>query len=194
MEREQVQQEISMIREMIEKTKAETAESGWFFILIGIFIMVATSGIAILESLNLHQWVWVALVAMLAGGAVIGHFTIEKKTRVKTYAKTVWVSTWTACSMAILLMTFLFPFLDLYPMSTVPVLALLVIGVAVFVTGVIFETRAVIYSGFVWWAGAIGMALVFDITRLYIMLATLLLGWVLPGIILNRQYQRRSHA
>ena len=47
-------------------------------------------------------------------------------------------------------------------------------------------------SSFVWWVGAVAMAVLGDVSQMYIMMVVVFLGWVLPGIFLNRQYRKRS--
>ena len=54
MNQAQVQQDISIIKEMIEKTRRETAESGFLFIIPGILCVLTVIIMSILERLNLR--------------------------------------------------------------------------------------------------------------------------------------------
>jgi hypothetical protein len=195
MDQNQMHQEIAMIKSMIEKTKKETAESGSFFIAMGLFAMAATFVISRFDSLNLNHLVLPALFIMLILSGIIGYITVgrkEKNDQVKSYAKTVCYSIWFACSIPIIMTMFIFPLLEVYSWNLTPILTTLMIGIAVFSSGVIFESKPVIACSFVWWGGALAMAFVYDSPRAYIMMAILFLGWVLPGFILNRQYKNRS--
>ena len=195
MDQTQAQKNLQIIKDMIEKTKKETAESGYFFIFIGIFAMIMTYIISLLSRFHLPHLIIPAMIFMLVGSGIIGYLTInrkEKRDEIKSYPKTISYSVWFACSVSIILTTFVFPFINLYPFDLVPVFASLFIGVAVFSTGVIFEFRAIILCSISWWAGAVLMAYVNASWEVYIMLAVIFLGWILPGLILNKKYRSRE--
>lgn len=196
MNHEQIQQDLSIIKDMIEKTKKETADSGYFFIGLGLLSIFSVIIISFLEYKRMehleHLVVPMFLFMFFASGA-IGYFTInrpEKKERVKSYPKTICYSIWFACSVPVVITGFLLPMLKIIPYSLVPVLTTLILGIGVFVTGVIFESRYIYWSSAFWWCGALAMAFVHSYWRALIMVAILMFGWVLPGIILNRQYKK----
>src|SRR3989339_729500 len=112
MDNVQMQQELSIIREMIEKTKKETVESGQFFIWTGIFTIVFVQIISMLESYGMSQFFLPILIAMVLINGAIGYFTfsrIEKREKVKTYAKSIYMRLWFACGMTSILIVFFFP-------------------------------------------------------------------------------------
>ena len=96
------------------------------------------------------------------------------------------------CGFAALLVVFVFPFLDLYTFKAVPTLVSVIMGIALFITGALFELKYVQWSFLTWWAGAVLLALTTDIVKGTIMVAIILVGWVLPGILLHNQYKTRS--
>ena len=196
MDQSQVQQEISIVKEMIEKTRRETAESGYFFIFIGIIASICPVGISLLEEYNLNNMVLPALIILTIISGIIGYLVVsreERNEKVKSYPKTVFYQLWFACGMTMLMMVFLFPFLKAYPWSAVPVLVSLVCGIGLYLTGVIYELRFIQWFSMPWWAGACLMAIAEQgMPRAYIMSAIIIVGWVLPGLILNKQYKNRS--
>ncbi len=190
----EAQQEITLIKQMIEKTKKDTADSGYFLIFIGIFTIITTFAIGMLEFYNLNHLVFPMMIVMLIGGAIIGYLTTNKTGKnehVSSYHKMVCYSIWFACAVPAILITFLFPLFDLYPFALVPVFVSLIMGIAVFATGIIFESHFVYLSSIIWWAGAIIMAFSSGYYLMYILIAIIFFGWVLPGFILNRQYKKR---
>ncbi len=195
MNQDQIQQELSVIKKMIEKTKRETAESGLFFIALGIFAAVATFAVGMLEFYNLNHLVLPALILATVGSGVIGYLTLTKKEKVekvKSYPKTIFYGVFFACGISIILLVFLFPLLKVYPWSLIPPLTSMIMGIALFSAGVIFELRNIQWCSIVWWAGALVLALTEGQFRFLIMIAIILLGWVLPGFMLNRQYKKQA--
>ena len=191
----EIQQEISIIKEMIAKSRKETAESGLFFICIGIFSVVITFVIGLLEIFKLNHLVLPVLVIMTIGCGLIGFLTInkkEKKANAKSYPKTLCYNIWLACSITLIIITFILPVLKIIPWNAVAILASTVLGIAIFSSGIIFESKIVTWCSAIWWAGAIIMALIPGTPRMFIMMAIILFGWVLPGVVLNRQYKNRS--
>jgi len=194
MNNNQIQQEISIIKKMIEKTKRETAESGHFFIAIGIFSAAATFAIGMLEFYNLHNLVLPTLIIAVVACGLIGYLTVtskEKKEKLTSYPKTIFYNMMLACGIPGLMVMFLYPLLKVYPWNLIPALVPLIMGIIVFSAGVIFELRYVKWCSLVWWAGALIMALTKSQFRFLIMIAIIIFGWVLPGFILNKQYKNR---
>lgn len=194
MNHNQIQQEISIIKKMIEKTRREAAESGHFFIAVGIFSAVATFVIGMMEFFNLNHLVLPTLIIAVVACGVIGYVTVtkrEKKEKIKSYPKTIFYNVMLACGIPALMIMFVFPLLKVYPWNLVPTLTSLIMGIVVFSAGVIFELRYIQWCSFAWWVGALIMALTINKFRFLIMIVIIIFGWILPGFILNRQYKNR---
>ncbi len=195
MDHQEMQQEITIIKKMIEKTRRETAESGHFFIAIGIFSILCISIIRVLKFYNLYDLVLPTMIIMLIGNGLIGYVTIfrkEKKEKVRSYLKTICYSIWAACAIPMIIITFIFPYFGVLAGSQAGILSSLIMGIAVFSAGVIFESWFIIWSSFAWWAGALVMAFIKVIPQPFIMVIMIFIGWMMPGIILNKKYRSRS--
>jgi hypothetical protein len=195
MNTEQIQHEISIIKEMISKSRSEAAESGHFFVGIGLLGVIATPLIGLLESIHLDRLILPLFVLMTFISAAIGFLTVgrqAKKEKVKSYAKTLCYQILFACSIPALLIVFVFPLLRVYPWNLVPVLTSLIMGIMVYSAGTIYEIRSIRWCGVFWWAGAVLMALFagHQWIRISIMNLSLFVGFVLPGLILNRKYKK----
>jgi len=191
----QLQQEISIIKEMIDKTRKSTAESGHLLIYFGIFSALATIVIGVLGIYELNQYIMPVIIILTVTNGFIG-FLIGAKSdengKVNTYPKTIFWHIWMACGFAALIIVFIFPFLNLYPFHAVPILVSLVMGIAVFITGTIFELKFVQWSSLAWWIGACIMAIVEGPSKILTMVAIIVIGWIVPGLLLNKQYKKRS--
>jgi len=195
MNNEQIQQELTIIKTMINKTRRETAESGHFFISIGISSICAVFIINFLEKSELHYLIIPFLAILVIINGIIGLLTIgnkAKKQRVESYSKTICYSIWIACVVPTVMVLFLFPLLKLYSWELTSVFISMIIGIAIFTTGVIFESRFITLSSFAWWLGAVAMAFIENIPRMWIMITIIFIGWVVPGIFLNKKYRDRS--
>ena len=181
---------------MIEKTRRETAESGHLFIFIGVFSFIATFVIGMLEEYQLYHLVLPILIITLLISGIIGYFTVSKEgkiEKVKTYSKTIYLNMWYACGIPGILIMFLFPLTNVYPYYLVPIFASLIMGIAIFLTGVVFEIRSIKCCGLIWWAGACFLAYAEKgMPRVIIMMGLILIGWIMPGFILNNIYKNRS--
>jgi len=195
MNNQQIQQELSIIKSMIQKTRRETAESGHFFIAIGISSIVTVFIVNLLERTELHYLIIPFLTIVLIVNGIIGFLTVgnrSKKQRVESYPKTICYSIWFACSVPTVMILFLFPLLKLYTWELTPIFISLIMGIAIFATGVIFESRFITLSSIAWWLGAVGLAFIENIPRMWIMITIICIGWVIPGILLNKRYRERS--
>lgn len=195
MNQNQVAQEILIIKQMIEKTKKETAESGYLFIFMGVATVLFVLCVGLLEYFQMNRWILPAMIILTIVNGFVG-FLVVKKTdkseKVKSYPKTVVLNLWVVCGLTLILITFLFPFLNVYPFSALGVIASLILGIAVFITGVIYEMRSILWLSSAWWIGAVLLALVKGPFSFIILISSIIVGWLIPGFIINRQYKNGS--
>jgi hypothetical protein len=190
----EIREELAIIKSMIEKARNETAESGHFFIWIGIFSIVAVFVINRLETWGKSTLVLPAFFVMLVVCGAIGYFTVSrnmKKAGARSYPNKICYSVWFACGVPAVIVTFVFPLLEVYPWNLVPILSSLLMGIAVFSSGIIFESAAIVWCALAWWGGSIAMVFIEGFNRMFVMMAIIALGWILPGIILNRRFRSR---
>lgn len=193
METNQFQQEIAIIKEMVEKTRKEAAGSGTFFILIGILSIINT---LILMYLGIYKNGKYALPVIIVFTIVVvltGVFMSrnqEKKMKVKTYAKKIFGHLGLSCAIPTLLVMFVFPFTKVFSFSLVPVFCSLIVGILLFTAGAIFEVRFVQICSLSWWIGAAIIPYVPAIYSGFIMILMLLIGMILPGYLFNRKYKK----
>ena len=196
MDNNQLQQEISIIKEMIEKTKRETANSGHLLIFIGVFSAIVTTWIGLLEVFSLQTYFIPSIIFMAVVNGIAGYFIIrkeEKNEKVKDYTKTIFWNVWIVCGFSALIMVFLFPFLNVYSFKAVPVITSVIMGIALFLSGVIFEMNIIKICSLIWWLAAFLLALIESQYGFLIVVIVIILGWILPGLYLNRQYKNRDN-
>lgn len=183
----QAEQHLSLIREMIEKTRQDTTQSGHFFLVMGCITLAGTVGVHLLEARGLQKWTLPTVILMAVVNAMLAFLIgLRERNGIKSYTKTLFWHTWMACGVSALLVTFLFPRVGLYPVSAVPALASLLMGIGLFLSGALTELTFLKWSGAAWCTGACLMAAMGGRSKFWVMVAVLVLGWILPGILLNR--------
>ena len=151
--------------------------------------------VAILEIYKQNHLVVPTLIMITLISAVWGIIIKSRENRtvkVQTYAKSIFLNTWLACSIPILLIAFLFAQTGVISNSLVGTLAALFIGVGVFTSGVVFELNYLLVCGIFWWVGACVMAYIDGPFKIFVMAACTLFGLLVPGFILNKKYRNRS--
>jgi hypothetical protein len=191
MNTQQLEQDISIIKEMIDKTRRKAADSGHMFVYMGLVSALLTIVIGVLEIFHLGQYVLPTSIAMAVINAFIGYRIAAKSTNgdVNSYPKTLFWHIWMACGFAAVMIVFLFPFLNLYSYKAASVLVCLVMGIAVFISGSIFELKFVQWCGLIWWIGAFLLAITQGPLSIGVMVAIIVFGWIVPGSHLNKHYK-----
>jgi len=195
MEARQAQEDIRLIKEMIEKTKKTAAKSGTYFILWTIIPILAILGMYILHHLKNYQWIWLNWVVFTTVGIIITVILLirrESKENVKTYVQIAIFSIWKACGFAFILLGFIFPWVGLYSYQTISVMVSVIAGIGVYATGGITEWNLLKWCGALWWFGALLMVMVDYQYRTLLIIPLLVFGYLLPGIILNRNYRQKG--
>jgi len=195
MENSHVQQELSIIREMIEKTKRETAETGYLFIVPGIHWFIAVVALGMIE-LNgpeaILKPIGIIATISLIGTSVFIAIREGMKEKVNSYPKILFARLWIACGISCIMTSAVFPYLGVYPHHMSPVTLFLVLGIGFFGTGAIYESRLIQLSAIVWWIGSLLMAVETGPIRLIIWMGVIFFGYIFPGLVLNRQYRNRT--
>ena len=193
----QVQQDISIIKEMIEKTRCETAESGYLFIIPGILCILTVIIMSLLNKSNLNHLslpIFFSLLLLIVASSVFIGVKEGKKERVQTYTKRLFAHIWIACGLVCFITGFVLPFMNVYSWFFLSVIPFFVLGIGIYMTGVIYEIKSIQWCGLVWWIGAFLLAFVKSPWRIFIIITTFTLGYILPGLILSKQYKNRSRA
>jgi|GEM_PF-1428363 hypothetical protein len=199
MNHDQIQQEISIMKKMVEKAKRDSAESGRLYLFIGTACIVYVVVVMILEGLRLFSWTLPAMIAMTVVCAIAGYFIVareERKAQVMTWPKKINRAVIFICSMAMVLTGFVFPVTKLYAWSLSPVFAALLFGIMLFTSGAIYEFPVFYWSGLISWAGACVMAFTQNSTfpvRGVAILIILIAGFIVPAAVLNKKYKNRGH-
>jgi hypothetical protein len=195
MDEQQAREEIHLIKEMVEKTRKATAESGTLFIFWGFLIIVAIIITYVLAYFHKFQWIWANWIAWaVIGWGYSAHYGIRqgRKQETRTYAQLTALYLSIACGVGFLFAAFVFPSLKVYSYNAIGILVALIAGILVFVMGGIYEWKLLKWCGLLWWLGAVGMIFVPGDYRTLCFIPLIILGYLVPGFILRSRYKKEQ--
>jgi hypothetical protein len=190
-----VREELRIIRDMVEKTRRSTAETGGLYVFWGALIIAAMAGTMILEHFELYRWIWFAWTAATVIGWGFSLFYGLKRSRSKTpktYAEMATRHLGIACGAGFLFACFALPLLKIYPLDVIPVVFSLIAGIFFFVFGGIQEWPLFLWIGAAWWAGSIGLAVVPPGIRNPAFLGLFVAGYFVPSLVVWLKYRREQ--
>jgi hypothetical protein len=196
MEASQAKEDIQLIKEMIEKSKKSTAESGLIFIVWSILPILAIMTMYFLVYLEKYNLIWLNWVVFMGIGAVfsvIYSINRRKTAKVRTYTQIAIWHLWIACGLTFPLMGFVFPLMGLYSFEIIPIMVAVIAGIGIFTTGGIVEWNLLKWCGLVWLGGAIIMGLVHWHYRSLLFIPLILIGYLMPGLLLNKKYRNKEN-
>lgn len=184
------QESLQIILSMMEKTKQRLTDNSKYFLMWGIAVIVcALLQYALLKNLQSGtQRVWL-LMPIMAIIHLILSYRDRKKEKVVTHNKNSINAIWLSLGIGFVVLTFLsfnisfdfFPFLILF------------MGIGTFATGRILAFKPLIYGGLVCFIASILTALVEGPEKLLLLALAVFVSYIIPAIILRRNYLNRSN-
>jgi len=194
----QAKEEIQLIKNMLERTRKATAESGTLFIVWGVLITLALSGNLLLAHFKKYDWIWVNWVAITVIGwvySVVYGIRRERKEPILTYAQVVARHLYFSCGTTYLLIGIVFPALKVYSYPAIPVLHAAVSGILFIVMSGIYEWLLLKWMGFLWLLSAVLMSFFVKGTNRLLIFTILFIGaFLIPSFILKAKYKRELAA
>lgn len=185
-------EDLQYIRKVIEDSKRALVYNGLDYIVWGILViigLITTYALVVSRVYFNYFWVWLALVAIGWIFSIAG----SKKSKIsvpRTFSDRIVGSVWLSTGIAMSIIGFIGPVTKAFnPVFISPMLSV-VLGIAYFVTGNIFESRWFTYLSFCWWAGALAMFFFPGVHTLFIMALMMLFFQTIPGIILYKKYKQ----
>lgn len=186
-------EELRIIKQMIEKTKADTAESGTNFIMSGWLVFAAALMTYMVVYLELAQWAWVPWAVLMPIGVIISAVSgvrQVKKVKVVSYTDQALSSLWQACGLSFVIVGFVaIPLKAISIQSLVPLIAIIA-GIGTFATGGIIDWKLVRWGGVAWCIAAVIMMMSHWHYHTLILAVTIFPGYLVPGYALRREYRK----
>jgi hypothetical protein len=183
---------LAIIQNMIATAKNNITDDGFHFMLWGVLVIIASIAQYLLATQtsfkhNELPWLIMPLIGLPTG--FIYESMKSKKNAVRTRFEEIIGLLWGAAAFSLFIIVFI---AVRYGVSPVPFI-LALIGLATCVTGSILKFKALIFGAFVFWIAAIAACLVDPLYQLLINGIATFLGYIIPGILLWRNYKAQIH-
>lgn len=195
MSAEKARADLAFIRKMMDDSKRIVVDSGLHFLSWGLLSIAGSIASLILGHFGLGSaivWVWIGIYLT---GAVLTFLILAKtvKGRPKTLAGRLLARVWGGIAIVggLGFVALFAGNLGLSP-SLATVAALL--GLAVFISSLVLEHKIFSYLGYVWWVGAIVIALLPGFWAVIVFDVFILFCHLIPGWIVYRRWSRSGAA
>ena len=182
------QESLRIIHEMIASAKSGIKENGFFYLLWGWLIFIAGLGNYFLQFVIEYDKPWLSWAILMSLGMItsmIAGARRNKKIKVKTYVDSFLKYLLTAFLVCLFIALF---FMQKFQLNCYPAVMMLY-GIWLFVSGGTLHFRPLIKGGIINWIFAIAALFVTFDQQLLCISAAVLLGYIIPGHILNYQFK-----
>jgi hypothetical protein len=184
-------QSIDIIQSMIATAKNNLSDDGFHFLLWGVLVIAASLGQYYLAVVHFENnfLPWMAMPAVGAPVAMLYEWRKAKTEKVKTLFDNIFGYLWLAAGIAMFLVIYISVKNGVPPVPFI----LCIVGLATFVSGCILKFKWLILGGIIFWIAAFATTLVEPLNQLLINAIATFLGYIIPGMLLWKDYQKESH-
>jgi hypothetical protein len=193
MEKQKAELEISMIKQIMDDSKKIVVDDGKGYIIWGILIVIGLLG-TYFSILSKHYyyigWLWIISIGIGWVYTIIVHAVKDHKKKVKTFAGKILGALWFSCGVAMTIVGFVGAGSNSYGPYTISPLMAVILGIAYFVTGVIYGQPWVRNLSIGWWIGAVVIFIWKDMNSLLVFAGMMIMFQIIPGIILYTKFKK----
>lgn len=176
-----------IIQGMIANAKQDFKDDGYFLLLWGWLVLVASTGHYLLLTRTEFAHPYITWSLMLVGiVATVWKVSKYHKQRVKTYVGTLMQSLWLAVFISIMITLVAAALVTGYQVAY-PVI-LLLYGIGIFVSGSLFRFSPLIIGAIGTWTLALIAFFVSFQTQLLLLALATMISYIIPGYLLKSQY------
>ncbi len=185
------QEELSFIKKVIEDSKRILIIDGKNFIfwgILGSIGLLATYLSIITKNYSLINWSWMVLIFF---GFVYTIFYYQKKSRTgnsQTFAGKIMNSIWFAMGIAATILGFAGGMSGAIHGIYISPSISTVVGVAYFISGIVYSSKWMTGLSAGWWLGAVIMFVFPGLHSILIMAGMMIFFQIVPGIVLYKKY------
>ena len=194
-EREQILEDLQYMKQIINDSRKIVVDKGIGFIVWGILIIIGLTGSYIDTVMSGRQYsgeLWIVLVSAGWIYSIIGWYKHKGRKKTVTFAGKIVGSVWFAAGVAMTILGFVGVNSGAYESVFIsPVLAC-VLGIAFYVSALIYDNLLMKYLAPIWWIGSVFMFFFPGVHTIIVMAAMMLFLQVVPGIILYRKFKSEN--
>jgi len=193
MEKQQAELEISMIKQIMEDSKKIVVEDGKGYITWGILVVIGMLGtyFLILDRLFSYiGWLWIATIGLGWIYTFASSFRKNPEKKVRTFAGKILGAVWVSCGIAMTMVGFVGTASGAIGAYTISPMMAVILGIAYFVTGIVYGLPWVRNLAIGWWIGAIVTFFWSGMNSLLAFAAMMIAFQIIPGIILYSKFKK----
>ncbi len=183
------EESLRIIHEMIASAKSGIKDNGFFYLLWGWLVFIASLSNYFLQFVIKFDMPWLPWLILMPLGMItsmVVRTKLERKKKVKTYVDDFLKYLLIAFLVCLCITLF---FMQQFKLSCYPAVMMLY-GIWLFVSGGAIRFRPLIIGGIVNWILAIAALFATFDYQLLLISAAVLLGYIIPGHLLNHQFKQ----
>lgn len=188
-------QSIQVIHEMIENTKAKFNDNGFFYLLWGWLVLIASLSHFILLNIGFEAYAAAPWPILMIGGGItsgIAGYRLGKKRRVKTFFDTSIISLWTAFIITLFYILFAAGFGRIsFNMANLLIISLY--GLGTYISGSMMKFKPLILGGIFSWAIAVVGLFIPPMYSLPLVSVSILVSYLIPGYMLKARAKKNGY-
>ena len=186
-------EELSYIKEIMQDSRKTFVYNGYDYIFWGIIIVIGllSSYISLVEHLDINiSIIWIALIVIGWVFSIIMSVIGKKKRKASTFAGKIIGGVWFSAGVTMTLIGFVGTTSGAINGVFINPAISLILGMAFFITGIIYGSKLISSVSLGWWAGAILMFYWQGIQNFLIMAFMMFAFQIVPGILLYKKAKR----
>ncbi|MBC8345472.1 MAG: hypothetical protein ISR82_08570 [Candidatus Marinimicrobia bacterium] len=187
-----MEEQIKIIRDILEKTRRNVADNGKYFIMWGWLTLAASIGQYGLIYFEMFEWIGIMWAVLMTSGAIVSGVIAKKsytKSGVIGYADHTIGSLWMACGLSIFLLAFVGMPLGAISIQALNPIIMTIIWIGVFVTSRVIAWKPLQWSAFLWLAGAFICMMIHWHYHGLITAVILIPGYLIPGYAMRKKFK-----
>jgi len=197
MEKQQAESEISMIKQIMDDSKRIVVDDGKGYIIWGALIVIGLLGTYFLILSKLYNyigWLWIVVIGSGWIFTIIINVVKGHKKKVRTFAGKILGALWFSCGITMTIVGFVGTGSGSFGAYTISPMMAVILGIAYFVTGVIYGLPWVRNIAAGWWIGAIVTFIWSGMYSLLVFAGMMIVLQIIPGIILYSKFKKEYQA
>lgn len=197
MEKQQAELEISAIKQIMEDSRKIVATDGRAYIIWGILVVIGILGTYMLIHQTLFGyigWLWITAIGLGWIYTFISNLRKTAQNHVHTFAGKILGAVWVSCGIAMTLIGFAGTATGAIGGYTISPMMSIVLGVAYFVTGIVYGLPWVRNLSIGWWIGALVTFIWTGRNSLLVFALMMTAFQIIPGIILYSKFKKQYRA
>ncbi|MFA5420201.1 MAG: hypothetical protein WC341_17240 [Bacteroidales bacterium] len=186
------QESFQVIQEMIEVAKNRMTDTGFHFLLWGALVIAASITQYFMISMGMAKdsdLVWIIMPIIGVPAALIYEYRRKKTEKTHSKSDKMYGYLWLGFGITLFLSIYISVSFSINPIAFI----LLLVGFATFVSGAIYRFTPLIIGSFVFWLAAALCPHMESQNQLLINALAIFMGYIIPGILLWRKYNKVNH-